>query len=215
MTCKVCRHSELQTIDESLLEGASIRDIARQYGFSAAALHRHKKHVDAALRRARDAAEISRADTLVAQLQKLRKDAQRIQAKAETAKDYRAALQGIRELERLLELALRFSGTLVEGTHAGSASRGNSQATASISRHAARILKAFLGLSEDVIHVVSKGQAEALAAKLRDIYGLQELSGEEALRFANQGLALLDAGGADKNPHSASAIAAEASAPIL
>ncbi|MGH9690004.1 MAG: hypothetical protein ACRD4C_02675 [Candidatus Acidiferrales bacterium] len=152
------------------------------------------------MRRSRDAAAISRADTLVAQLQKLRKDAQRIQSKAETAKNYRAALQGIRELERLLELALRFSGALVEGTRAGSASDGNSQVTASMSRHTARIIKAHFGMGGTDVIVMTESQAESLAQRLREIYGLQRLSGEEALQIGNRGLALLDAGDVDKNP---------------
>jgi hypothetical protein len=60
------------------------------------------------------AAEVSRADSLIDQLERLKEDARRIKQKAEAAKDYRTALAGVRELTRLVEFAARLSGELNE-----------------------------------------------------------------------------------------------------
>src|SRR6202044_1772919 len=66
------------------------------------------------LKKSREVAEVSRADSLIDQLKQLATDARRIQKKAEAANDYRGALAGVRELTRLVELAARLSGELNE-----------------------------------------------------------------------------------------------------
>lgn len=42
--CKVCQHPEREAIDSALTEGASLRDIASQYGISKSTVDRHKAH---------------------------------------------------------------------------------------------------------------------------------------------------------------------------
>jgi len=42
MTCKVCGHKKRLEIDRALLEGTSLRDIARRTGATASSLQRHK-----------------------------------------------------------------------------------------------------------------------------------------------------------------------------
>jgi len=42
--CKVCQHTEREAIDSALTEGASLRDIASQYGISKSTVDRHKAH---------------------------------------------------------------------------------------------------------------------------------------------------------------------------
>lgn len=77
---------------------------------------RHKvDHVSPFLAKAKAAHEVSHADTLLAQLTTLTTEAQRIKRKAEKAGDYRTALQGIRELARLVELLARLHGELKDG----------------------------------------------------------------------------------------------------
>lgn len=79
------------------------------------ALFRHKQQdISTALMKAHEATEVSRADSLLGQLNRLAADARRIQQIAEAARDYRAALAGVRELTRLVELAARFSGEMTE-----------------------------------------------------------------------------------------------------
>jgi hypothetical protein len=101
-------------IDEALLSGTPLRNIAKHVSLSVASLFRHKSHVSETLKKSRDLAEVSRADSLIHQLKKLTEDARRIQEKAEAAEDYRGALAGVRELTRLVELAARLTGELNE-----------------------------------------------------------------------------------------------------
>ena len=54
------------------------------------------------------------AGDLLGQLERLKAEAHRIKDKAERAGDFRAALTGIRELVRIVELMARVSGELQE-----------------------------------------------------------------------------------------------------
>jgi hypothetical protein len=113
-TCTACTHSERAGIDEALLSGEPLRNIAERVSVSVTSLFRHKSHLSETLKKSREVAEVSRADSLIDQLKRLANDARRIQKKAEAANDYRGALAGIRELTRLVELAARLSGELNE-----------------------------------------------------------------------------------------------------
>ena len=189
MTCTVCRHEELETIDESLLEGVTSRNIAKRFQLSPASLHRHKVHLNETLKKARNAAELGRADTLIEQLQKLRADAASIQTKASQAGDYRGALAAIRQLERLLSVALKISDQLVKTD--GNSVRANQAHQNKLCRHAARLLQAMWHFEDDVVMVITEEQACELSERLREIYGIR-VSSEEALRMGNTGLSLLD-----------------------
>ncbi len=112
--CTVCSHQVRRQIDEALLEGHPLRDIAERFSLSVGSVFRHKSHVSETLKKSRAAAELFRADNLVGQLKQLVDDARRVQKKAEAADDYRTALAGVRELTRLVELAARLSGELRE-----------------------------------------------------------------------------------------------------
>jgi hypothetical protein len=113
-TCTVCARSERAGIDEALLNGEPLRNIAERVSLSVTSLFRHKAHLSETLKKSHEAAEVSRADSLIGQLEQLKEDARRIQKRAEAAKDYRTALAGVRELTRLVELAARLSGELNE-----------------------------------------------------------------------------------------------------
>jgi hypothetical protein len=107
-TCTVCPHPHRDDIDRRLLEGAPMRNIAKQFSLSSASLFRHNKHISKTLSHARQEAEILRADGLMEHLNHLTTEAARLKQKAE-AKDYRTALAGVREMSRLLELAVRLA----------------------------------------------------------------------------------------------------------
>jgi hypothetical protein len=85
-----------------------MRNIAKQFSLSSASLFRHNKHISKTLSHARQEAEILRADGLMEHLNHLTTEAARLKQKAE-AKDYRTALAGVREMSRLLELAVRLA----------------------------------------------------------------------------------------------------------
>jgi hypothetical protein len=66
--------------------------------------------------KAHDAETVASADGLVGDIQGLREKAQRICAKAERDGDGRLALQGVRELTRIVELLARMQGELHTGS---------------------------------------------------------------------------------------------------
>jgi len=176
-------------IDGALLAGTPVRDIARQEKLTPATVQRHKKHVSAALRKAHEAAEVGRADSLVDQLKGLQADAHRIKSKAEKSRDYRGALAGIRELSRLLQVAMKISDQLVAANKGTGGSISPEQAQ--MCRHAAHLMGAAFHADDRVVLVITEKQANDLAAKLALIFGIQ-LGPEEALHKVNTGLALLD-----------------------
>ena len=72
-TCTVCQHAKRNEIDAALIEHRPYRDIARRFGPSKDALVRHHdNHLPAALVKAKDAAEVAHADTILDQVQMLR-----------------------------------------------------------------------------------------------------------------------------------------------
>lgn len=91
-----------------------MRNIAKLYSLSPASLFRHNKHISKTLSHARQEAEILRADGLMEHLNHLTAEAARLKQKAEQKKDYRTALAGVREMSRLLELAVRLATEIQE-----------------------------------------------------------------------------------------------------
>jgi hypothetical protein len=69
-------------------------------------------HLQAHLVQARAAEAMTQADDLLAKVQRLEHEARRIGQKAEAAGDHRTALQGIRELIRIVELLAKLRGEL-------------------------------------------------------------------------------------------------------
>jgi hypothetical protein len=115
--CSICEHEKVEEINKALLEGVSLRDLAGRYSVSKTALHRHKEsHLPAELTKAREAQEVTKADSLLDQVIELRDKALSILDKAEQAGDLRTALQGVREAKGCLELLARLQGELQEQT---------------------------------------------------------------------------------------------------
>ena len=102
--CSVCRHDRRAEIDSLLAAGAvSYRDMARQFRVSKDAVARHRPHIAAALTAAVEAGEQSEAESLLAKIGELEREARRLGRLAEGSGDYRAALTGVREALRVLE----------------------------------------------------------------------------------------------------------------
>ena len=113
--CSICAHKERDSINRLLVNSESFRNIAKRYGVSTAALLRHNQgHIHDLLRKAKEATEITRGENLLEEIKGLRNEAKRISAKAERAGDFRAALAGVRELTRIVELLARLHGALGE-----------------------------------------------------------------------------------------------------
>jgi len=116
--CPVCVHPERQSLERAILEGANLREVAKQYELSYWALDRHKRgHIPAGLLKAQEAQEVANADSLLAQVRHLQGKALELLGKAEAAGDLRTALQGVREAKGCLELLAKLEGELAqEGT---------------------------------------------------------------------------------------------------
>jgi len=113
--CSICTHEKRDEIDRSLIEGVALRNIAKQYGVSHDALHRHKKnHLSKEVQKTakkQAAKREKKAVTLLERLVELQKEARNI---LDTAKGSspNVALSAIRELSRLLELEAKLVGEL-------------------------------------------------------------------------------------------------------
>ncbi len=120
-TCSVCRHVQRQEIEEALLAGEPLRNIAKRSGTSPATLLRHRPHIAAAVVRAIEETDRDRAADLLGKARDLEREAKRLGEKAEREGDVRAALLAVREVGRLLELTARLLGLFQReapgGTH--------------------------------------------------------------------------------------------------
>jgi hypothetical protein len=106
---------ERAAIDADLVAGVPFRKIAERTGTSVTALHRHKGAcLPAALVKATEAAEVVRADDLLAKARAIEEEARRLGRKAEQQGDLRAALLACRELARICELMGRLVGAFHE-----------------------------------------------------------------------------------------------------
>jgi hypothetical protein len=128
-TCTTCRHPQRASIDKALLAGEAERSIAKRFAIHASNIHRHKascigKVFARAVRAkaARDEKVVLAfehqqgqfGNNLVAELQRLAAEAADIGAKAKHAKQYGAAMGGIREMARIVELIAKLTGQLDE-----------------------------------------------------------------------------------------------------
>lgn len=115
-TCTICTHESRRFLEEALIAGRSLRDIARQWRVSKDALARHKaKHLPKHLTEAKEAEVVARADDLLDQVQRLRDRALGILDQAETAGDLRTAVSAVREARGCVELLGKLAGELQEG----------------------------------------------------------------------------------------------------
>jgi hypothetical protein len=112
--CSLCRHSKVEQINAELARGLSNRDAARYFKVTKSAAHRHREHILGVLAKATEAKEVAGADRLLAEVEALRVRSMELLARAESAKDFRAAAALMREARSCLELLGRLAGELRE-----------------------------------------------------------------------------------------------------
>ncbi len=113
--CSVCEHIQVKDIDESLVNGTGLRKIAERFSLSTTAVHRHKKHLNGTLIKAREVMKITHADNLLEQVKYLQEKSLHILSKAEEIGDYRACTSAINEARKCLELLGKLAGELQDG----------------------------------------------------------------------------------------------------
>lgn len=113
--CSICTHVERKKIESLLMRDVTYREISGKYPVTKSALDRHKSsHLRRKLIKAREAKEMEEGNNLLEQIRDLQKKALNILSKAESEKDYRAAIGAIREARGCIELLCKLSGQLDE-----------------------------------------------------------------------------------------------------
>jgi hypothetical protein len=111
--CPVCLHPERDAIDRKLATGVSNRKVALEYGLVTTTTWRHaRNHLPKAIVSAVVAAEGDRAGDLLAEVEGIAAQQQRLLDAAETNADYRAAISAGRELLRCVELTAKLRGDI-------------------------------------------------------------------------------------------------------
>src|SRR5262245_3532654 len=112
--CSVCQHPARASIDATLCDGSSSnRRIASVHGLSEISVRRHRaNHLPGVLVKAKEAAEVARADDLLSQVRDLQVRTLAILAQAEEGGDLKTALAAIGQARGNLELLARLLGEL-------------------------------------------------------------------------------------------------------
>ena len=87
--CSICERRERQQIDQAGLTGASYRDIARRFGASHSAVHRHSQHVSKAIAAAVEEDPAAYGRAVLAQVRNLTERSVRMIDRAESEGDRR------------------------------------------------------------------------------------------------------------------------------
>ncbi len=111
-SCGICSHPERAAIDAALIDGTSLRSIAGQFGTTKSALDRHRKHIPAALTKAKQAEEVADATSLLSRVERLVSRCETICEKAMAKGEWTPAVSATRELRGCLELIGKLSGEL-------------------------------------------------------------------------------------------------------
>ncbi len=114
--CAVCSDERRAELDAAHIAGASIRELARQFGRDTGTVNKHVlAHIPAVMQRQQAALavrEVARGDGISAEILDLQSEARRLGNLAEKSGDFRCALSAVRELVRMVELKARLLGQL-------------------------------------------------------------------------------------------------------
>lgn len=116
--CKICTHRQRSEIECEIIDGIPNSRIATKFGFSEAAVRRHKSagHIPLAMVKAKEIKETNTAENLFSQVKSLADRAVSILERAEESGDLRAACMAIREARGCLELLGKAAGEIESST---------------------------------------------------------------------------------------------------
>ena len=117
-TCTVCHHARRDSMDKLLLRGEQINSVARQFSVSPDAIFRHKKHMQLVMAKAAAVTElkdVAYGSSLLAEIARIRADAERLQLESESRRDLRGALRAIQTRLTVIELEARLTGRIDAG----------------------------------------------------------------------------------------------------
>ncbi len=115
--CTVCGHRDRDLVDSAIVGGAPYRRIATHHNLTEASIRRHAAaHLPATLALAAGAAEASRADVLLSQVEALRVEALELLDEAREKGDLRSAVSAVGQARGVLELLARLAGEVSDMT---------------------------------------------------------------------------------------------------
>jgi hypothetical protein len=105
-------HPRRADIDQALLAGQSLRNVAERFGISTTALHRHKRNLAPAIQNAVQERQEEAGKSILEQVKTIQERTMQTLIIAETAKDSSLTLKAIGECRKNLELLARLAGDL-------------------------------------------------------------------------------------------------------
>jgi hypothetical protein len=111
-SCTICAHHRRDSMDRLLLRGEQINSVARRFSVSPDAVFRHKKHMQLVMAKAAAVTEhrdVTYGSALLAEVSRIRADAERLQLEYESRRDLRGALRAIETRLSVIELEARFT----------------------------------------------------------------------------------------------------------
>ncbi len=103
--CTLCAHAERHPINVAIVQGESNRSVARSYGFSEAAVRRHRReHIPKLLVESKQAVDVADADTLLDRLQSWTTRIEKAIGEVEEREDYTQFFRGVAVLRGYLEV---------------------------------------------------------------------------------------------------------------
>lgn len=109
--CTICHHPQHEEIAVSLFRDGT-RPTARRFQLSLPALDRHKGHLPGTIINALQAEVVSEATSLLARVENLMHECEKIAAAAKLEKNWAAATSALREARGCLELLGKLRGEL-------------------------------------------------------------------------------------------------------
>lgn len=112
-TCGVCRHPDVDLINQALVTGLTLREITGKWEISRSTLDRHRaRHIPEAVLKAKEAKIVAQGDDVLGSIRALHATTLKILREAEAAGEHGIALKAIKEARCNLELLAKLDGQL-------------------------------------------------------------------------------------------------------
>jgi hypothetical protein len=111
--CSVCAHPDRAAVDKALVTGASLRDVAGQFGLTKSSVERHQAdHLPARLVKAAERQDVREALDVVAQLKAINAATLEVLRDAQASKDGELVLKATDRALKQIELQAKLLGDL-------------------------------------------------------------------------------------------------------
>jgi hypothetical protein len=114
-TCTICTHPHRDAMDRLVLRGEQLNAVAQRFSVSPDAMFRHRKHMQLVMAKAASSGSSEQVEYgrgLLAEIARIRADAERLQLESENRRDLRGALKAIETRLSVIEFEARFTGQI-------------------------------------------------------------------------------------------------------